>query len=209
MAKKPIRKVRRRVPRASLFQRLRNNFLTGLVVVAPVFLTVYLVWVFVAFVDDRVLPWVPQSWNPENILNRNIPGIGVVFFLLGTTVIGYLTKGIFGRQIVRWGENLVDRTPVVRSIYNAVKQIIETIFSQSQQTFQNACLVEYPRKGLWALAFVSTDAKGELVQKLGPAGDDFDLPAHHTKPDFGLFAVRAAQRRGLSRHDVLRRPRSW
>ena len=166
MAKKPIKKLRRRVPKTSLFQRLRNNFLTGLVVVAPVFLTIYLVWVFIAFVDDRVLPWVPQSWNPENILNRNIPGIGLVFFLLATTAIGYMTKGLFGRQIVRYAERLVDRTPVVRSIYTAVKQIIETIFSQSQQSFQNACLVEYPRRGLWALAFISTEARGELRQKL-------------------------------------------
>lgn len=168
MAKKPTPKVRRRrVPQTTPFQRIRNNFLTGLVVVAPVFLTIYLIWVFITFVDDRVVPWVPAAWNPENILGRNIPGIGLVFFLLGTTVIGYLTKGLFGRQLVRWGESLVDRTPVVRSIYNAVKQIIETIFSQSQQSFQNACLVEYPRKGLWALAFISTGAKGELVKKFG------------------------------------------
>lgn len=170
MAKKPIKRLRRVAPRASFFQRLRNNFLTGLVVVAPVFLTIYLIWLFISFVDDRVLPWIPQTWNPENILDRNIPGIGLVFFLLGTTVLGYLTKGLFGRQIMRYTETLVDRTPVVRSIYTAVKQIIETIFSQSQQSFQNACLVEYPRRGLWALAFISTEAKGELKQKFDEDG---------------------------------------
>jgi len=80
-----------------------------------------------------------------------------------------LTKGLFGRQMVRFGEGIVDRTPIVRSIYNAVKQIVETIFAQSKSSFQNACLVEYPRRGIWAVAFVSTDAKGELPGKTGEA----------------------------------------
>lgn len=167
MAKRPKRpppKPRRRKP--PLLQRFRVNFLTGLVVVAPVVLTIYLIWLFVGFVDDRVLPWLPQRYNPVTYFGE-IPGLGVIVFIAGTTVAGYLAKGLLGRQMLRYGETLVDRTPIVRSIYNAVKQIIETIFAQSKSSFQNACLIEYPRKGIWAVAFVSTDAKGELPSKTG------------------------------------------
>lgn len=169
MARKPQRppqKRRRRKP--PLLQRFRVNFLTGLVVVAPVVLTIYLIWLFVGFVDDRVLPWLPQRYNPVTYFGE-IPGLGVIVFIAGTTVAGYLAKGLLGRQMLRFGETLVDRTPIVRSIYNAVKQIIETIFAQSKSSFQNACLIEYPRKGIWAVAFVSTDARGELPSKTGVA----------------------------------------
>lgn len=168
MAQKPVRrKLVKKKQRQSLLQRVRYNFLTGLVVVAPIFLTIYLVWIFVGFIDDRVLPFIPAQYNPKTYLGSDIPGFGVAVFLLGTTLIGWTTKGLFGRQLVRWGEQIVDRTPIIRSIYNAVKQIVETIFSQSNTSFQNACLIQYPREGLWAVAFVSTEAKGELPNATG------------------------------------------
>lgn len=166
MADTQKRKTRAPLRKPSTLQRIRNHFLTGLVVVGPIFLTVYLVWLFVGFVDDRVLPWIPARFNPNNWFDRNVPGLGLVFFLLITTFVGWLTKGLFGRQLVRYGESLLERMPIVRSIYNAIKQIVETIFSQSQQSFSSACLVEYPRQGLWAVAFVSTDAKGEIPGKV-------------------------------------------
>lgn len=161
MARKPVRP-RKKVVRTKqpLLQRFRNNFLTGLVIVAPIFLTIYLIWLFVGFVDDRVVPLIPAAYRFE------IPGFGLLVFLLVTSIVGMLTKGIFGRQLVRFGEDLVDRTPIVRSIYTAVKQIIETIFSQSQSSFQNACLVQYPREGIWAIAFVSTGTKGEVLNRI-------------------------------------------
>lgn len=168
MAKKPVRPRRRpRPPKAPLLQRVRNNFLTGLVVVAPIILTLYVIYLIVTFIDTRVIPWVPAAYNPATYLGQDIPGFGVIIFVLVTTTVGMMTKGLFGRQLVRFGEGIVDRTPIVRSIYNAVKQIVETIFSQSQSSFQNACLIEYPRRGIWAVAFVSTDARGELPAKMG------------------------------------------
>lgn len=154
-------------PRMSFMQRLRSNFLTGLVVVAPIMLTIYLIWIFVGFIDDRVLPLVPARYRPDTLLGQDIPGFGVFVFLVVTTIVGYLTKGLFGRQFLRWGEQLVDRTPIVRSIYNAVKQIVETIFAQSNTSFQNACLIEYPRKDIWAMAFVSTSTTGEIPARSG------------------------------------------
>jgi uncharacterized membrane protein len=95
-----------------------------------------------------------------------ILNIFLIVFLVFTAAIGALTKGLFGRQLLKFGENFVDRMPVVRSIYNALKQIAETVLSQSNNSFQNACMVEYPRKGIWAIAFVSTDTKGEVLEKM-------------------------------------------
>jgi len=157
-SKTPIRK------HPSLIARLRGNFLTGLAIVLPVALTIWMVWAFIGFVDSRVLPLVPEAYKPDTN-GAGIHGYGVMVFIVFTTVVGSLTKGIFGRQLLRYGESIVDRMPVVRSIYNGVKQIVETVLSQSNSSFDKACLIEYPRKGLWAIAFVSTSTKGEVVQK--------------------------------------------
>lgn len=162
----------------SLIAALRNNFLAGVVVIAPIGLTVWLIWTVVGWVDGFVMPFVPNYYHPESIVNRvldrtpetwievNIRGVGVVVFLIFTVFVGWIAKGFVGRSLLRWGENVVGRMPVVRSIYNAVKQIAETIFAQQETSFDKACLVEYPRKGLWAIAFISTSAKGEVRRRV-------------------------------------------
>jgi len=154
----------RRVP---LLQRVRTNFLTGLVVVVPVALTIWLTWWFVTFVDSQVMPLVPSAYNPRTYIKSDIPGFGVVVFVVVTTIVGYFAKKVFGKQLILFGESLVDRTPVVRSIYNALKQIVETVLSQSKSSFRQACLVEYPRRGIWAVAFIATETSGELPEKVG------------------------------------------
>jgi uncharacterized membrane protein len=164
MTRKPVRR-RKIPPKPSLLQRMRSDFLTGLVVVLPVFLTVYLVWATIGFIDAKVVPLIPHRYNPENVFGRNIFGFGVVVFLVFTTLVGAMTKGFIGRRVLQWGEGIVERMPIVRSIYNGLKQIAETIFSQSGNSFQYACLVEYPRKGIWAVAFVSTETAGEIRHK--------------------------------------------
>lgn len=151
-----------------LFGSIRTNFLTGLAVVLPVALTIYLVWSFVGFVDGRVLPFLPAKYNPANYVD--IRGMGLVVFLIFTTFVGALTKGLFGRSLVHMAESIVDRMPIVRSIYNGLKQIVETVFSQSSKSFEKACLIEYPRKGIWAIAFISTEAGGEVLQRTGSPG---------------------------------------
>ena len=153
--------------RVTLMQRLQSNFLTGLVVVAPLVITVYLTWGFINFVDDRVVPWVPDVYNPRTWLEVDIPGFGLLIFGVFTTLVGYLARKVFGRQLIRVGENIIDRMPVIRTIYNALKQIVETILSQSATSFQHACLIEYPRRGAWAIAFVSTRTRGELLAATG------------------------------------------
>ena len=150
----------------NLFQRLRSNFLTGLVLITPIILTIYLLWRVINFIDDKVVPWLPNKYNPSTYLGKDIPGLGVMTFLVFTTIVGMVTKGFFGRQLIKYWQSLVDRTPVFRSIYNALKQIAETVFTKSDQTFKSACLVEYPRRGIWVVAFVSTITRGEIKEKI-------------------------------------------
>ena len=153
----------------------RNSFLTGVVVIAPVGLTVWLVWTVIGWVDGFVLPFVPSQYQPEELLKAilgedvrvNIRGLGVVFFLVFTTFIGWIAKGLLGRTFIRSAENLVNRMPVVRSVYSGVKQIAETVFAQADRSFEKACLIEYPRRGIWAIGFISTAAKGEVLKRAG------------------------------------------
>ncbi len=149
-----------------LIGSLRASFLTGLVVVLPVGLTIWLIWSVVGWIDSWILPLVPTRFRPDQYFGFDLRGIGVAIFLLFTVIIGWFAKGLIGRSLLRWGENLVDRMPIVRSIYNGLKQIAETVFSQSESKFDRACVVEYPRKGIWGIGFVSTNARGELAQKI-------------------------------------------
>ncbi|MFY0691442.1 MAG: DUF502 domain-containing protein [Paracoccaceae bacterium] len=144
------------------FARLRGNFLAGIVVIAPIGLTVWLIWTVVGWIDSWVLPFVPSDYHPEQYIGINLRGVGVIFFLIFTVLVGWIGKGLLGRSLLHWGESVVDRMPVVRSIYNGLKQIAETVFSQRDTSFDRACLVEYPRRGIWAIAFISTSAKGEI-----------------------------------------------
>lgn len=156
--------------RGGRFAGLRASFLTGLVVIAPVGLTIWLIWTVVGWIDGFVLPLVPHQFRPEQYIGINLRGVGVIFFFVFTIVVGWIAKGLIGRSLIRWGESLVDRMPVVRSIYNGIKQISETVFAQSERTFEKACLIQYPRKGIWAIGFISTNAKGEIATKAETGG---------------------------------------
>lgn len=152
------------------FAGLRASFLTGLVVITPIAMTLWLMWTVAGMVDGWVLPFIPARLQPENYVGTNLRGVGVVIFLVFTVVVGWLAKNIIGRSVLRFGEGLVDRMPVVRSIYNGLKQIAETVFAQGETKFDRACMIEYPRQGLYAVAFVSSKAKGEISAKV--PGDD-------------------------------------
>ena len=152
--------------RPGLLASLRASFLTGIVVIAPIGLTAYLIWTVVGWIDGFVLPFVPSAYRPEQYIGIDIRGVGVIFFLLFTIMVGWVAKGLIGRSLISWAESLVDRMPVVRTVYNGLKQIAETVFAQSETNFDKACLVEYPRKGIWAIAFISTGTKGELSRRI-------------------------------------------
>ena len=150
--------------RPGLLASLRASFLTGLVVIAPISLTIWLIWTMFGWVDGFVLPLIPDQFNPEAYIGINLRGLGVIFFLVFTILVGWVAKGLIGRSLIRFAETLVERTPVVRTIYSGIKQIAETVFAQSERSFEKACLVQYPRKGIWAIGFISTNAKGEVSQ---------------------------------------------
>ncbi|MDX2485415.1 MAG: DUF502 domain-containing protein [Pseudodonghicola sp.] len=156
--------------RRGLFARLRGAFFTGLVVISPVGLTIWLIWSIVGWIDGMVMPLVPQQMRPDQYIGINLRGVGVIIFLLFTIVVGWVAKGIIGRSLINFGERLVNRMPVVRSIYSGIKQISETVFAQSERSFEKACLIQYPRRGIWAIGFVSTVAKGEISERAETGG---------------------------------------
>jgi uncharacterized membrane protein len=156
------------------FAAFRSSFLTGLVVVLPVGLTIYVVWGVVGWIDGWILPLIPTAYQPEALMHRfigpeaNFPvrGLGVLVFLFFTAFVGWLTRGFFGRSVMKQAERLVNRVPLVRSIYSGVKQITETFFTKAEKSFDRTCLVEFPRQGYWAMGMVASNPKGEIQEKL-------------------------------------------
>ena len=151
--------------------RLRGYFLTGLIAVAPVAITAYLAWTFVTWVDRIVKPLIPPAYNPDTYLPFAVPGVGVIAALFVITMIGFLTANLVGRTIYNMGENLLDRMPLVRTIYRGLKQIFETVLNNRASNFQRAGLIPYPRQGIWAVVFVSTESKGEVAHRLEEDAD--------------------------------------
>lgn len=152
---------------AGFMTRIRNYFLTGLVVAAPIGLTIWIVRWFIDLVDTWFTPLIPRQYQPDNYLPFDIPGLGLLIAFVLLTLLGALTANFFGRTVLNFGERIVARMPVVRSIYGALKQIFETVISQSAASFREVGLIEYPRKGLYCIVFITTQTKGELVDKSG------------------------------------------
>ena len=154
--------------RTGFLQRIRAYFLAGVLITSPIVITLVLALWLINFVDSHIVPLIPEQWNPDTYLRAlfgfkfSIPGIGVVIVFVVMTLIGWVTASYLGRIFVRIGENIVARMPIVRGIYGAVKQIMETIFRNQSQAFRRAVLVEYPRRGLWTVAFVTGKAEGEI-----------------------------------------------
>ena len=156
-----------KVHHAGLGTRLRNYFLTGLIIVGPVGITLYIVWWFINLIDGWVKPLIPVQYLPESYMPFTVPGLGLILAVTALIVIGALTANLFGRTLVNYGERIVNQMPVVRTVYRALKQIFETVLSQSSASFQDVGLIEYPRKGLYAVVFISTATKGEIRLKAG------------------------------------------
>ncbi len=144
----------------SFFGKLRAYFFTGLVVTAPIAITVWATYWFVTLFDAWVKPFLPQAYNPDNYLPIKVPGFGLIFALIAITVIGFLAANLVGRTFIAVWDKLLNSTPVVRSIYKGSKQIFETLFSQKGASFRYVCLVEWPRKGAWSIGFVSRELDG-------------------------------------------------
>jgi uncharacterized membrane protein len=149
--------------------RIRTYFLTGLVVVGPVAVTLWLVWWFVTWVDGLVRPFFPVAYRPETYLPVQIPGLGLIIAFLALTLLGFFTANLVGRKLVDFGEGMLSRMPVVRPIYRTAKQIFQTLFSKSESSFRRVGLVEFPSPGMWSLVFLTQSPTEEIAGRLPPS----------------------------------------
>ena len=152
----------RTVSAKKLIPRIRRYFLAGFLVTAPLGSTALIAWWIINFIDEWVTPLIPTKYNPETYLPFSLPGLGLLILFIALTLIGALTAGLMGRWVVRTGERILNRMPVVRSVYSAIKQIFETILAQQSNAFREAVLIEYPRRGIWAIGFITGTTKGEV-----------------------------------------------
>ncbi len=158
------------VPQIGVAARIRNYFLTGLVVAGPLAITLWLIWSFINWVDDLIRPFIPPAYRPESYLPWPIPGTGLIIAFVGLTLLGFLTANLVGRSLVELGERMLNHMPIVRPIYNTMKQIFEALFSKSGSSFRKVALVEFPAPGMWSLVFLSNPPGGDLAKRL-PAGE--------------------------------------
>ncbi len=156
-----------------LGSRLRNYFLTGLLVVGPLTITLYAANWFVNAVDAWVKPFLPRFYNPDTYLPFTVPGIGLVFAIIGLMLIGALAANLLGRTLISYGDLFLGRMPIVRNVYRAVQQIFESVISAAGPTanFQKVGLIEFPSKGIWSIVFVTGETTGEIAA-VKPGGAD-------------------------------------
>ena len=154
--------------RISLWGRLRGYFFAGVLVTAPIAITLYIAWILISFVDERVFSLIPPVYNPETYLPFSIPGIGLVLMLIVLTIVGALTAGYVGKLVLRTGERLLNRMPVVRNIYGTAKQIVETVVHNKTSAFREVALVEYPRRGMWTIGFIT----GRSIDEVATTGGE-------------------------------------
>lgn len=154
--------------------RLRNYFLTGLVIVGPVTITIYIAWWFINIVDAWIKPFLPRIYNPETYLPFYIPGFGLIVVILGLTMVGALAANLLGRTMISYGELMVGRMPIVRNVYRTMKQIFESVITASgpDQPVQKVGLIEFPSKGIWSIVFVTGETSGAVQAALPEAETD-------------------------------------
>ncbi len=146
--------------------RIRNYFLTGFILVGPIYITINLTWWFINWVDDLVRPVIPVAFRTETYLPLRVPGLGLIIVFVSLTLLGFLTANLVGRRLVAFGEKILNRMPIVRPIYKTMKQIFETLFSKSGSSFRKVALVEFPAPGMWSLVFLSQSPGQDIAAQL-------------------------------------------
>jgi uncharacterized membrane protein len=157
----------------SLFERLRAYFLAGILVAAPLGITLSIVSWAIDVIDNRL---IPARYNPNQFLPLPIPGTGVVLVVVALTAIGWATSSFLGRFVHRTGERVLDRIPVVRNVYSAFKQIFEAVLARRSNAFREVALIEYPRKGVWSIGFLTGATTGEVQGRTQPDVVNVFLP---------------------------------
>jgi uncharacterized membrane protein len=146
--------------------RIRNYFLTGLILTGPLYITISLTWWFINWVDDLVRPLFPAAFRPETYLPIRVPGLGLIIVFVALTLLGFLTANLVGRTLVEAGERILERMPIIRPLYRGLKQVFETLFSKTGSTFRKVGLVEFPAPGMWSLVFLSSPPGADITAQL-------------------------------------------
>lgn len=157
--------------RSPFFQRMRNYLLAGVLVAAPLAITAWLTITIVGFFDDFARSWFPGVGSLDQVLPFAVPGLGMIIVLVSLIFIGFMTANLVGRLLVGYMDKLLARVPVISSVYRTIKQIFDTVLANRSTAFRQVVLVEYPRKGIWAIAFVTSDLPEELEDVAG--GEEF------------------------------------
>ena len=144
---------------------IRKWLLAGLLVLVPLGITVWLLNWFIATLD-QTLDILPGSWHPDRVIGFHIPGFGVLLALAIVLIIGAVASNFFGKKLVSWWDKLLNRIPIVRSIYSSVKQVSDTLFSENGNAFRKALLVQWPREGVWTIGFHTGTPGGDVVNHL-------------------------------------------
>lgn len=146
--------------------KMRAYFFTGVLVTAPTVITFYFAYVLLNFIDNNITNLIPVKYNPETYLPYNLPGIGILLLVVGLILVGMFAAGFLGKFIMKFWEWILEKMPVISNLYSSLKQILETVLSQKSDAFRKVIMMEYPRKGLWAIGFITADTKGEVGEKL-------------------------------------------
>lgn len=144
---------------------MKKYFITGLLVLVPLVITIWVLSSLIGMMDQSLL-LLPEEWHPHTFFGRDIPGIGAILTLLIVFTTGLIATNFFGMQLILLWEKLLNRVPVVKSIYSSVKQVSDTLFSDSGNAFRKAVLVQFPRQGAWTIAFLTGTPGGDVVNHL-------------------------------------------
>ncbi len=164
---KRIRLEREKAIFMRLGSKIKAYFFTGILVTAPVSMTFYLAYKLISWIDVSVNKLIPMEFRPDSYLPYSIPGLGVVLLVLAMILVGMFAAGFLGKFFLSLGEWLVYKMPFVSSVYSLLKQVFQTFLSNKNNAFSQVVLLEYPRKGIWILGFVSSETQGEIRDKLG------------------------------------------
>jgi len=145
-------------------KKIKNIFLTGIAAIIPIGVTLYILF-FIMGMMNKLVQLIPAKYHPDQLFSFHIPGLGIIVMVVLIFIIGLVTRSYLGNKLVGWGELFVGKIPVVRTIYTAIKQLVDAIFSEKSGSFKRVVLIEYPRKGLYSVAFVTGEAKGEVQTK--------------------------------------------
>ena len=149
-----------------MFNKIKNYFLTGVLVTAPVFLTFWVVITLVNFIDKLITPLIPYYLNPNFYLPRDVPGLGLIILSIFLIFIGFVTANFFGALIIKTTDKIIQNIPFIKTFYKTFKQIFETVFKTNSQAFRDVVMLEYPRKGIWVLGFTTGEVKGAAKKKI-------------------------------------------